>query len=37
VIIYLDLIADKAGIDLATAIRNKFNKDSAKHGFDVLL
>jgi len=37
VIVYLDLIAAKAGIDLQAAIINKFNKDSVKHGFDVLL
>jgi NTP pyrophosphatase (non-canonical NTP hydrolase) len=37
VIIYLDLIAAKTGIDLETAIKNKFNKDSHKHGFDSLL
>lgn len=37
VIIYLDLIAMKIGVDLETAIKNKFNKDSNKHGFNVLL
>jgi NTP pyrophosphatase (non-canonical NTP hydrolase) len=37
VIIYLDLIAQKLGIDLDEAIRNKFNKDSMKHGFNVLI
>lgn len=37
VIIYLDLIAAKTGIDFEAAIKNKFNKDSTKHGFGVLL
>ncbi len=37
VIIYLDLIAAMTGIDLGTAVKNKFNKDSRKHGFDSLL
>ncbi len=37
VIIYLDLIASMTGIDLETAVKNKFNKDSRKHGFDSLL
>ena len=37
VIIYLDIIAMKTGIDLEQAIKNKFNKDSTKHGFDTLI
>jgi NTP pyrophosphatase (non-canonical NTP hydrolase) len=37
VVIYLDLIAAKTGINLEAAIKNKFNKDSTEHGFDVLI
>ena len=33
VIICVDLIATKAGVDLSNAIRQKFNKTSRKHGF----
>lgn len=34
VAIYLDLWAASQGIDLAQAIVNKFNRDSAKHGVE---
>lgn len=37
VVLYLDLIAMKIGVDLEVAIRDKFNRDSAKHGFVVTL
>ena len=33
VFIYLDLFARRAGFDLETAIRNKFNATSEKNGF----
>lgn len=32
-VIYLDLLAAREGIDLAEAIRAKFNRTSAKNGF----
>lgn len=35
--ITLDLFGAKAGIDLACAVRKKFNKTSAKHGLSVYL
>lgn len=34
VIIYLDILADKAGIDLGEAVRVKWNEVSEKIGFD---
>lgn len=37
VIITLDLMASKLSIDLSLAVIEKFNKDSEKMGFDVLL
>ena len=37
VVICADLAAAKLGIDLAAAVRAKFNKTSRKHGFDVLM
>lgn len=37
VIIYLDLLLQRAGIDLSEAIINKFNRKSAERGFDVYL
>lgn len=33
VFIYLDLLASRMGIDLESAIREKFNRTSEKHGF----
>lgn len=35
VVIYLDLLCQRAGVDLSTAIVNKFNKASDKYGSDV--
>lgn len=35
VVCYLDLLCQKAGIDLATAIVNKFNAVSHKKGSDI--
>lgn len=35
IVTYLDLLCQKAGIDLGTAIVNKFNKVSEKIGSDV--
>jgi len=37
VVICADLLAKKLGIDLAEAVRAKFNKTSDKMGFDVKL
>lgn len=37
VVIYLDLLCQKAGIDLGTAIVNKFNKSSEKYGSNVTI
>lgn len=37
VVIYADLLATRAGIDLASAIREKFNLTSAEHGFPEFL
>lgn len=37
VVICVDLIASRYGIDLWEAIREKFNKTSDKHGFPVKL
>lgn len=37
VIICADLVAMQLHIDLAEAVRRKFNKTSAKHGFNTLL
>ena len=37
VVICADLLADKLGIDLAEAVRGKFDKTSDKHGFPVKL
>lgn len=37
VIIYLDLIAAKANIDLGEAVRDKFNKTSVKYDLGVKL
>lgn len=37
VVIYSDLLAARAGIDLGEAVRRKFNKTSAKVGSDVRL
>ena len=36
-VIYVDLTAEKAGIDLGEAIKNKFNKVSEKRGAKVKL
>lgn len=36
-VIYLDLLASELGIDLAQAVRNKFNRTSAQFGVDILL
>lgn len=33
VVIYADLIAARLGVDLGTAVRDKFNEVSEKHGF----
>jgi NTP pyrophosphatase (non-canonical NTP hydrolase) len=33
--IYLDLLAQAAGVDLATAVRSKFDRTSAKIGYIV--
>ena len=37
VLIYLDLLANAAGIDLGKAVREKFNNTSAKYGFEERL
>lgn len=37
VVIYADLLAHRLGIDLAEAVRRKFNEVSARVGCDVLL
>jgi len=36
-VIYIDLLAQKVGIDLSKAIVDKFNKISEKHGFQERL
>ena len=37
VVICADLVAMQLGIDLAKAVQRKFNKTSAKHGFETTL
>ena len=37
VMIYLDLLALEAGVDLEEEVVKKFNKTSEKHGFDIKL
>lgn len=37
VVLYADLLAQKAGIDLGTAVREKFNRKSEEQGFDERL
>lgn len=37
VIIYADLLAKEAGIDLGKAVRDKFNKTSNKYGLSVFI
>lgn len=36
-LIYLDLIANRAGINLGEAVRKKYNDTSAKYGFEERL
>jgi NTP pyrophosphatase (non-canonical NTP hydrolase) len=36
-VIYLDLLAQRAGLDLGECVRRKFNKDSDKQGLNIYL